>query len=182
MSNGERYTGSAERTEEVERAAAERSAELHKQSPETERLNKNREVMEARLEANREAKNIEDYLPPTKQETQNSNPTILNRSASYKQTLNSIQSDMSVPSRLFSKLIHNKIIDKTSDVIANTIARPNAILSGAMCAFILVLGLYALAKYVGFALYGSETIAVFIIGWLLGLLFDLFRNFFKKRH
>lgn len=183
MADGERYSGSAERTAEVEKAAAERSAELREK---THKLGENgehggeQEVTEARLQANLEAKSIEEHRPAN-EEKQSQDPSGFSRSASYKQTLRNIQSEMSGPSRVFSKIIHNKTVDKTSDFIGNTVARPNAILSGAVCAFVLVFGLYTLAKYMGFALYGSETIAAFIIGWVLGVLFDLLRGVFRRR-
>ncbi len=183
MADGERHVGGIERTEELERAAAARSAELREKPADAEANERTseQEATEARLEANREAKSAKEYGPPSEEERSAPTSSGFSRKASYNQTLKSIQKDMSAPSRLFSKVIHNKVIDKTSDVIGKTVARPDAILSGAVCAFVLVLGLYALAKYMGFALYGSETIAAFIIGWLLGILFDLLRGVFRKR-
>jgi hypothetical protein len=182
MADGERHIGGIERTEEIQRAAGERSAELRERvlNKEHGEHNADQEAAEARQEANREAKTIEDYKP-AKEEAAPIDTADFSRNSSYKHTLKNIQKEMSAPSRAFSKLIHNKVIDKTSDVIGTTVARPNAILSGAICAFLLVLGLYTLAKYMGFALYGSETIAAFIIGWLLGILFDVVRSTFRKR-
>ncbi len=181
MSN-ERYTGGAERTEEIEKAAAERSAELREQESHRaeHEVNQEKEVLEARAAAEKEAKSAEEHRPRS-QETAVDGGSSASRSASYKQTMKSIQHDMSGPSRVFSKVIHNKTVDKVSDVLASTVARPNAILSGAVCAFVLVLGVYVLAKYMGFALYGSETIAAFIAGWLIGLLFDLLKTMFKRK-
>lgn len=92
-----------------------------------------------------------------------------------------IQQQMPRTSRAFSKVIHNKTVEKVSDVIGSTVARPNAILSGAICAFVLVLGLYVHARYLGYALRGSETIAAFVAGWLIGLLFDMLRGMFRRK-
>jgi len=94
---------------------------------------------------------------------------------SYKQTMSRVRSDLPVGSRSFSKLIHNKTVEKTSEVLASTVARPNAILAGAATAFILTLIAYTVAKTLGYGLSGSETIAAFIIGWVLGLIYDYFR-------
>lgn len=82
---------------------------------------------------------------------------------------------MSVPARAFSTIIHNKVIEKTSDVVGSTVARPNAVLSGAVSAFILTLVIYLIARHYGYPLSGFESIGTFIIGWVLGLLFDYFR-------
>ena len=91
---------------------------------------------------------------------------------SYKKTINQIQKELTPSSRILSKIIHNKIVEKTSDLIGNTIARPNAILSGAFTAFILTLALYVMARTIGYPLSGSEAIISFIIGWVIGLVFD----------
>lgn len=97
------------------------------------------------------------------------------RSASYKRTMTHIQSEMPAPSRTFSKVIHNKAVEQTSEVVGATIARPNAILAGAVFAFIFTLATYLVAKHYGYQLSGFETIGSFILGWIAGLLFDFFR-------
>lgn len=97
------------------------------------------------------------------------------REASYQATMKQVRSELSAPSRAFSKIIHNDVVEKVSDVAGATIARPNAILSGAVAAFIITLGVYLVAKEYGYPLSGFESIAAFIVGWVAGLLFDYFR-------
>src|SRR5664279_595347 len=97
------------------------------------------------------------------------------REASYNATMNQVRGELSAPSRVFSKVIHNKAIEATSDALGNTVARPNAILSGAIVAFTLTLAVYLTAKYYGYPLSGFESIGSFIAGWIVGLLFDYFR-------
>ena len=97
------------------------------------------------------------------------------REKSYKQTISRVQSELPVGSRAFSKVIHNKVIEKTSETLASTVARPNAILAGAVFAFFLTLITYTVAKTLGYRLSGFETIAAFIIGWLIGLIYDYLR-------
>lgn len=86
-----------------------------------------------------------------------------------------VQAEMSPPARVFSKIIHSKAVEKTSEVVGATIARPNAILSGAIVAFVLVLAVYLVAKNLGYVLSGFETIGAFIVGWVIGTLYDYFR-------
>ena len=86
-----------------------------------------------------------------------------------------VQAELTPSSRAFSKIIHAKPVEKTSEVVGSTIARPNAILSGAIVAFVLVLAVYLLAKNFGYVLSGFETIGAFIVGWVLGVLYDYFR-------
>lgn len=97
------------------------------------------------------------------------------REASYKSTIKQVQNELSASSKAFSKIIHQKAIDQASEVAGKTIARPNAILYGAIFAFALTLGVYLIAKYYGYPLSGSESIGAFIIGWIIGLLVDYFR-------
>lgn len=94
---------------------------------------------------------------------------------SFTQTMEEVQSQMSAPSKTFSKVIHNKTVEKVSDVAGNTIARPNALLSGAIVAFALTLGVYLLAKNLGYPLSGFETVGAFILGWILGIAYDFLK-------
>lgn len=97
------------------------------------------------------------------------------RAASYKKHMKQLQSELPPVQRAFSKVIHNPVVEKTSEVIGSTVARPNAILAGAVTAFILVLGVYLIAKHYGYVLSGFETIGAFIVGWIIGTLYDLFK-------
>jgi hypothetical protein len=97
------------------------------------------------------------------------------KEASFKRQMKEIQAGEPAASRAFSKVIHNKAIEKTSDVVGSTVARPNAILAGAVTAFVLTLAVYVTAKIIGFPLSGFETIGAFIVGWVIGLLYDYLR-------
>ena len=95
--------------------------------------------------------------------------------SSYKHTIKVVQSELPPVQRGFSKLIHNPVVEKTSEAVGSTVARPNAILAGAMVAFFAVLAVYLIAKHYGYVLSGFETIGAFIVGWILGILYDFFR-------
>ncbi len=93
---------------------------------------------------------------------------------SFKSQMKYAENDMTLSERATSKFIHLKPVEKTSDFISATIARPNAMLSGSIAAFIGITVLYFVSKYYGFQLSGFETIGAFIIGWIIGLLYDYF--------
>lgn len=103
------------------------------------------------------------------------------RDNSFLQTMDTVQQELPVSNRIFSKIIHNKVIEKTSDILGNTIARPNSVLAGAIVAFILTLLTYTVAKTIGYRLSGFETIGAFIIGWIIGVLYDYFRVLFTGK-
>lgn len=93
----------------------------------------------------------------------------------FEETMTHIQAGMPKTQRTFSRFIHNQSIEKTSDFLGATIARPNALLAGAVGAFVLTLVIYLFAKNIGYQLSGFEPIAAFIIGWVVGSLYDYFR-------
>ena len=97
------------------------------------------------------------------------------KQAEYKKTLKSIQKEMNPAERTFSKVIHNPIVEATSEVAGKTVARPAALLTGSLSALILTTIIYAAAKYYGYVLSGFEWIITFIIGWAIGLIIDWVR-------
>ena len=102
--------------------------------------------------------------------------TQSDRMTGYQQTMNQARQELPRSLRPFSRFIHNRIVERVSEIIGGTLARPNAILAGSISAFVVVLALYSYARYAGFSLQGSETIAAFMLGWLIGVVFDLIRK------
>lgn len=134
----------------------------------------------ARHEALEQAKTTERKERPDKKSQERSPESRRpmskkHQDATFTATLRTAQADMPAASRAFSKVIHNKAVEVTSEAVGSTIARPNAILAGSMTAFVMTLAVYLIAKHYGYQLSGFETIAAFIAGWLIGLLFDFFR-------
>lgn len=104
------------------------------------------------------------------------------KNESYKRTLSRVQAELPITERVFSKIIHNEVVDKVSDITGKTIARPNSILYGAFFAFIITLIAYYVAKTIGYQLSGSETILAFSVGWLLGIIVDYLKNLFSTKN
>lgn len=97
------------------------------------------------------------------------------REISYKTKMHEIQAHMTPAERTFSKVIHNKVVDSVSEAVGNTVARPNAILSGAITAFLFSLATLMIAKYYGYRLSGFEAIGAFTAGWLIGIVYDFLK-------
>lgn len=186
MSNPELHTTSVESTsEQLSQAAAERSAELREQSAEaTVEHSPERQaeaVEQARAEANKEALLSKERGGSEKKT--GGEPTLSGvrkvtkkeKNLAYKNTLKEIRTQMSAPSRAFSRIIHNAAVEKTSDIVGATIARPNAIIAGSTTALILVSAVYIIARTYGYPMSGFETIGAFIIGWMIGLIYDYIR-------
>ena len=94
---------------------------------------------------------------------------------SYSKTLKQTQEELNLGENIFSKIIHAKGIESTSNVIGSTVARPNAILTGAITSFVFTLSVYIIAKKIGYELSGFEPIIGFAVGWLIGIIYDYFK-------
>lgn len=168
-----------QRQNELEKARLEQHETMRKKHEEVgERTHERAD--DARREALEKAHSIEQQ--PVEQERQASPAERRNgpisraeRDTSFNATMEEVRTHMTPASRTFSKVIHNKTVEKLSDVAGNTIARPNAILSGAVFAFVLTLGVYLVAKNLGYPLSGFETIGAFAAGWVLGLTYDFLK-------
>lgn len=166
------------RQEEFDNQHHERLRELHEQAGE---MSPERNLEHARHEALEKAAAIERQTKET--EVEEPQPDRLRegpiskkvRDASYTTTMNEIRTQMTGPSRTFSKVIHNQTIEKVSEAAGNTIARPNSILTGSIFAFSFTLILYLVAKNFGYPLSGFESIGSFILGWIVGLLYDFLK-------
>jgi hypothetical protein len=180
MSNPETLK-SSESTVETQAAAAERSAEVQKslersgeKSPESqaERADDARKEAEAAF-SKESGKESRSGGEPTAMAIRR--VTKKEREASYEATMKQVRSEMGVAGRTFSKVIHAPVVEKSSEVIGSSFARPNAILAGSASALILVSLTYVIARTFGYRLSGFETIGAFILGWLVGLIYDYFR-------
>ncbi|HBO64672.1 TPA: hypothetical protein DD425_01795 [Candidatus Saccharibacteria bacterium] len=171
---------SQERLEGYEKAEAlqERRAE---QNP---LENGEKAAEKAKVEALKEAVSVEKGSAEKKKGAEQSKPSakrrhgVVNkkeREASFNHHMKHVQQELPPLKRAFSKLIHTPVVEKTSEVVGNTVARPNAILAGAVVAFVAVLAVYLTAKHFGYTLSGFETIGAFIVGWVLGILYDFFK-------
>ena len=173
--NPEALQDAANERREQLREALEKSPEKNQENLEDAR----REALENASSAEEEKKHEQRESSPAERRT---GPISKEeREASYKATMNEIQTHMSPTSRAFSKIIHNKAVEKTSEAIGNTVARPNAILAGSLCAFVLTLGVYLLAKNIGHELSGFETIGAFILGWIIGIGYDFIKTMITGR-
>lgn len=182
MANPEQMHSREHKTSAASEAAAERSVELaRKHEKDNQPENRDSHIEKARQEA---AEAIIGQEPTGTEQHQGEGPaysldpskaSTKQKDAVYKQTMKTIQAEMSLSGRTLSKIIHNPVIERSADIAGNTIARPNAILFGSLFALISVSSIYLIAKYYGYSLSGFETIGSFIIGWMVGLLVDYIR-------
>lgn len=184
MSSPEQHTGHERKVAPID--TTEHSRELQK-SLERDRPtveSSSERAHEARLKASHEALSSKQRKETKPHESEATKPIMASRARlaeSFDKTMQHTRAQMSLPARTFSKIIHSPAVEKTSDFVGSTVARPDAILSGSVSALLLTLAVYVIARYIGFELSGSVTIIAFIIGWLLGVVFDMLRAVFRSR-
>jgi hypothetical protein len=184
MSNPERIIFTSEHKshpESLQEAGHEHHERLRQQREKigempNERLDEvRREALEKATSNERDRSAAHEELKRPLSTPEHSNQRPISKRESFSATMQDIRSHMSVSEKTFSKVIHNKTIEKVSDIGASTVARPNAILSGAILAFTLTLAVYLIAKNQGYVLSGFETIGAFILGWIIGLGYDFLK-------
>ena len=162
--------------DERQEALREHHEQAEKKTPERSAEELHREAFEKAASIEREkTKEVAQEAVQEKEKPRAGRRSKKELDTSYNATMDEVRTQMSPSSRAFSKLIHNKVVDGISSAVGATIARPNAILSGAVFAFLLTLGVYLLAKNLGYPLSGFETIGAFVLGWLLGILYDFLK-------
>ena len=179
------------KTEAVHSSAEKNlSSELH------QTLSKEREVAQEKLQDNeadqshrkREAEQQVAELAKTKEDHQKHETTETkqhdmpksrtDKEYGFRATMHTVQKDMSSPERQFSKFIHRPIVEKASEVAGKTVARPSGIAGASIAAFVGILMIYGIAKYVGFTLSGSEMPILLAIGFIIGLIGEwLYKSF-----
>lgn len=100
----------------------------------------------------------------------------------YIHTLSSIRNRLRGPEKSFSKVIHQPIVERTSEILENTIARPSGLLFGGFFSFIGSLASYLLARRLGGELRFSVFAVFFVGGFFIGLIVELaWRYYTNKR-
>lgn len=169
--------------EALKEAGERASAELEKKLERSAEKSTGENLEDARREALELAKTKEQEKPAKSEKAKESpeKPVERDLDASFAKTMNHIRKDMSPASRAFSKVIHNPVVDKTSEIIGSTIARPNLILAGAIGILTIGLGIYLVAKSYGYVLSGFEMIGASILGWSVGAIIEFARVGLKNK-
>ena len=163
------------------REALTEHLEHEQQSPEQAQHEQDVARHEALELATSQESEQEPEQAPVSEKPRATKPTKHELDANFKQTMTHIRKDMKPASRAFSKVIHNPVVEKVSAVAGSTVARPNLILAGALGTIILCSIIYFVAKTYAYPLSGSEAIATFIIGWVIGAIIEYARVGFLNR-
>lgn len=92
----------------------------------------------------------------------------------YNRVLSETQRKLNKPVRAFSKFTHSPVVDKISNISAQTIARPSGFLGGSIFAFLGSSVVYYFSKHYGFKYNYILVFMFFVGGYVVGALLELF--------
>lgn len=168
---------------EIKRHHENIKRKLEKDASKTEHEHaKNLEYIRSRVESEAEHEPVKKHKELQNDSIENQ-PTFINKelkAAAYQRTLKKAQTRLSTPYRVFSKFIHQPVVETASEVAGKTVARPSGILTGGIMAFLGSSFFLWMAKYYGFE-YNFLLFAVFFAGgFFLGLLIELVLRMVKR--
>jgi hypothetical protein len=100
----------------------------------------------------------------------------------YTETMASVQRKLTPVSRTFSKVIHVPAIEKASEALESTVARPSLTAGATWTALIMGSLFYFTARHFGYILSGSEITLSFLVGAIIGLALEsAWRAAFRRR-
>lgn len=100
----------------------------------------------------------------------------------FTRALTRTRKQLSAPERGFSKFIHASAVDKTSEVISKSIARPSAMLGGSLVGMLGSFIFLMLVRNNGYEYNFFVLFILFAIGYAVGLFVEVvFRIIAKKR-
>lgn len=99
--------------------------------------------------------------------------TAMDKQRAYSHTLKHVQRRLGKTSRRFSRFIHQPAIERASESLERTVARPSGILGAGLTAALGLSVMSYFARRHGFSLSGSELALFLAAGWTAGLLAEL---------
>lgn len=135
------------------------------------------ESIRSTIESEAKSKNeTDDKQKREKERSEVDQPTLVNKelkNIAYRRTLKRTQSKLKAPERVFSKFIHNPVVEAVSEVGGKTIARPSGVLLGGIFAFLGSSAFLWIVRHYGYE-YNYLLFALFFVGgFFVGLAVEL---------
>ncbi len=115
--------------------------------------------------------------------TNNQHPAMIGKhlkDMAFSRALTRARKKLSTPSRVFSRFVHLAPIDKASEVLGKTVARPSGMLGGAIIAFLGTSALLWITRHYGYEYNYLLVIILFAMGMAVGLLGEVLLKAFRK--
>ncbi len=99
--------------------------------------------------------------------------TKTERDQVFNTEMKQVQAQMRPSARTFSKVIHNKTVERVSDAAQKSIFRPSALIGGAVLGLLLGLVVYIVALLNHYIISSYEILLLFVVGALVGVVVEL---------
>lgn len=139
----------------------------------------------ARTAAEQSATNPLERLKTTETVKQPTQPLNINqelKAITLNRELRNIQRKLPAPQRTFSKLIHQPVVRTLSTIADKTVSRPSGLLGGGIVAFLGTSGYFYLTKSAGFSYNYFVFVALFVGGFIVGLVLELLVHLATSSH
>jgi cation transport ATPase len=103
------------------------------------------------------------------------------KNATYRRTIKQVQSRLPARKRAFSHVIHQPVVEVVSEAASGTVARPSGVLGGGICALIGSSVLLYFSQHYGFRYNFFVFIALFLGGFIVGIILELLLHQVKRR-
>ena len=131
-----------------------------------------------------EAISAEEFMPAENEGSLAPSPTYVNRELkdmSFRRTMRNTRKQLRAPERLASKIIHQPVVEKVSDVASVTVARPSGILGGGLFALVGSFLLLWITKKYGYEYNYLVFFMLFAGGFAMGMIAELALKTVLKR-
>lgn len=99
----------------------------------------------------------------------------------YNSVMNDARGELSSGEALFSRIMHSPVIWQIHRLLITFLLRPRALLVGSAAAIVTLTASFMVARLHGYETAGSEPLVGFMVGWAIGLLYDLCLVSIKSR-
>lgn len=180
------FENSGNENQDIDKTASERLKQLEKESNKIESKKDNTEQINKILESvEKSAKSTKDFDHHQKHQKtavhQKGNIGTQFKKQALKSNLKRIQNDLPTWQRPFSKFIHNQTVNQVSEVGAQTIARPSALLTGGFFSFIASLLALIICRYYGYEYNYLIGLVSLLGGFLAGIVIELMLRLFSNK-
>jgi hypothetical protein len=123
------------------------------------------------------------HLGVENEQPKNTHPLIASmqlKTVAWSRQMTRTRKRLRAPDRAFSKVIHSPVIDKPSELIGNTIARPQGMLWGSVFAFVGTSVLLWVTNHYGYEFNYLLVVLLFLGGSLFGTAIEAISYAFRK--
>ncbi len=161
-----------------------RSEQIHRKelSAEVHEHGNNEQLKNIQKSVESQAISAKEYSRGEDSESK-SHPVLISKqikNMTFVRALTRTRKRLSGPERALSKIIHNQTIDKVSEVASKTVARPPALLGGALMAFFGSIALLFVVRRFGYEYNYTIFFLLFSAGYVAGLIGESLLRTFKR--